>query len=126
MTPATLLSLAARAEAGGDAELDADICLALGINGKQKRIYRRGHYIGREPVLLRVETKWPPLQTSLDALEAVGPAVLLVRHFDGGKWRAETERGGYFESGNTAPTEPLARLAAKLRSLAAQMEAGGG
>lgn len=116
--PATLRALAARAEAGGDDALSDDCWRALGHTPWTGDLWHHPDCLG--PI------RRGDLRRSLDAQEGVGPAVLFVRHFDGGKWRAETERGVYFEDEATAPTEALARLAAKLKALAAQMEAAGG
>ena len=54
---------------GPDREVDAEIGRGLGVEPKRKNIYKRGHYLGGKPVLLRVEEEWPRYTESLDAVE---------------------------------------------------------
>lgn len=51
----------------GSRELDAEIGEALGVVGKLRNVYRRGYYVGNDPVLLRVAYDFPPFSRSLDA-----------------------------------------------------------
>lgn len=124
---ATLLALAARAEAGEqDTGLSNDIWVAIGwqrpnmLEAPNNRAWH-GPHGGWHP------GPRPDLTRSIDAQEAVGPRIIMSRWFEArtGCWRAEAQCGDYFETSDAAPTEPLARLAAKLRALAAQEDGDG-
>lgn len=51
----------------GSRELDGKVGRAVGVTPKKRDVYKRGHYAGGKPVLLRVADVWPPFTTSLDA-----------------------------------------------------------
>lgn len=121
------LALAARAEAGGDAGLSDDCWIALG--------WRRG--CGSEVNLwLSPLGAWhygprPDLRVSLDAVEEVpGRIVKALWLSRSNRYGVETEElpdATQPVMPCFAPTECLARLAAKLHALAAaQKESGGG
>ncbi len=119
----TLLALAARAEAGGDATLSDDVWRALGWEQRGRGWLEPWE---TEPLETPPHRYWdgprPELSRSIDAQEAVGPAI-------GGMQRTITGKYGAIVYGctdiGTAPTEPLARLAAKLRALATEAGHGG-
>lgn len=126
--PATFRSLAARAEAGEwSREDDAKLAELLGAKVHTDREW---HVVGSFG-----DTSYSALapilhyNESLDAQEAVGPRIEVVLWMPCLKpdtYRAET--GGRHDHGTIcvgeATTEPLARLAAKLRALAAEAERG--
>lgn len=63
------------------------------------------------------------LSKSLDAQAALPGRVVSIRwHWDAKQWRASVENQDRY---SFAPTEPLARLAAKLRAMAAQEDGDG-
>lgn len=58
-TPEALNELADRVEREEPSrELDAEVGRAVDATPKAKNIYKRGHYQGGKPVLLRIEAVW--------------------------------------------------------------------
>lgn len=118
-SPTTLLSLAARAEAGGDDYLSDDCWSALGWEFG-------GGESWKSPDGVWFDEHRPDLQASLDAQEALPAKVVSMAVTPAGStaWAAD----GYSEiirGRGRAPSEKLARLAALLRALAAQEEPSG-
>lgn len=122
MYRSALLALAARAEAGGDEALSDDVWRALGNVHWTGDLWHHPDKLG--PFRLG------DLQTSLDA-QAELPGRIVTSHFNwnwrspplGDHWFAEADDG--LKSAR-APTEPLARLSALLRAMAAAKEDGDG
>lgn len=120
--PETLRALALRCEAG-DETLSDDVWRTLGYTRWTGDLWNFPDTLG--PIRLG------DLCCSIDAQAALGVRVLTVAWFDtndGSGWREECRAHAYVASDLTssafAPTEPLARLAAILRCLAARAEAG--
>ena len=121
-----LLDLADRCEREEPSmELDGAIGYAVDATPKAKRVYKRGHYIGNKPVLLRIEAVWLPYTSSLDAAVTLEPAdaqEVVVRKYPNGRMyvRITTAAGkvAYCEGLDRPIGEPMARLAASLRSRA--------
>lgn len=112
-----LLALAARAEAGGDDRLSDDVWRAMGWRDD-------GLYDAREVWLPPERGNWvlgprPDLTTSIDAQEALPARITTVTEQVDGSFYALA----YTESGHSGsavgPSEAAARLAAKLRAMAA-------
>lgn len=113
--------LAARAEAGGDERLSDDCWRAMGWTLPDQLAWVT-------PTGRRVPGPRPDLRHSLDAQEALpgridqvfaiyAPETSDIKHwFASGRPECPAE--------SRAPTEPLARLAAKLRAMAAQEDGG--
>lgn len=124
--PETLRALAARCEAGeSGARLDREIAYALGL-GKSRGFAYSGRLYATEsgPTFdVAPMPEWPPLTSSLDAQAALGVRIGSVVCVDDGE-RVSAVTWGRPRFGASAPTEPLARLAAILRALAARAEAG--
>ena len=126
MTAATtLLALATRAEAGGDDALSDDCWRALGWREITARNndgppYFAGGWQNAERGY--VPGPRPDLRDSLDAVEEVPGRIVKVQWLpQHNRWGAETEAVTQFPDiclVSIAPTEILARLAAKLRALA--------
>jgi hypothetical protein len=120
--PDTLLALAARAEAGGDATLSDDVWRALGWQN-------RHGYGWRLPPSFAEKRSLPDLTRSIDAQAELPGRILRVvlDQFTGAPYfvvRAEIPfEGMSYRSGEgKAYTEILARLAARLRAIASSVE----
>lgn len=118
-----LLALADRCEREEPSrELDAAIARALGIQGKRRNIYRRGHYVGGKPVVLRVVEDFPAFSSSLDAAVTLvqGPVGQQVGWFVGSDCRAAVYWSPTIPNSyeGTAKTPALALCAAALRARA--------
>lgn len=112
--PEILLTLAARAEAGGDVTLSDDCWRAMG--------YMRFGVQWTAPDGITSFRPRPDLCTSIDAQAALPGRVVECRQMRDGSWRAWPEGHETLDVGvgGHAPTEPLARLAALLRAMAAK------
>ena len=123
---ATVLALAERAEAGGDATLSDDVWRAMGWEPRLMGWYHKQSFS-------HIRGPRPNLAESIDAQEALPGRIVEVRHGDvsghGDKvmWHARAMQDDDMGRRTTfAPTEPLARLAARLRAMAAAQEAPDG
>lgn len=115
-----LLALAARAEAGGGGALSDDVWRAMGWSYFGGGEWTRPEKSGDDPDRF-VYGPRPSLDTSIDAqAELPGRIVSMWHEAD---YVAAEARGLMI---GRAPTEPLARLAALLRAMAAAKEAGDG
>lgn len=123
--PTTLRALAARAEAGGDATLSDDVWRALGWEQHGASMAWVTEYWTHpdhtSPQVGELGPR-PDLLASLDAQEEVGPTIVRVQVYPNsvGAW-AVLETNLQVSRAH-APTEKLARLAAKLYALAAEAE----
>ena len=138
-----LLALAARCEAatGPDRRLDAMIGAVVGVEPKERNVYRRGHFIGNNPVLLRIAQDYPKFTTSLDAALSlvpdgahIGMGADAIDPLRGWAWVRVRSAGTWEEfhspeRDGLAPLEPMPRniatalTAACLRALAAMEDA---
>jgi len=137
-TKAELQALLERVKAatGPDREIDRLIGETLSAEYQPRNVYRRGHYIGNRPVLLRVARDYPRYTASLDAITA-----LIERELPGWAWFVQKiDVAGNASSADLwipaqrtqglrvercyeqAATPPLALTAAFLSAMIAQME----
>jgi hypothetical protein len=119
-----LLDLADRCEREEPStELDAAIGYAVDATPKAKNVYKRGHYIGNKPVLLRVEAIWLPYTTSLDAAVTLVPSGWSYRvGLNEGRLHAQAVLGRSYPTNATVTVESgspaLAICTAALRARA--------
>lgn len=120
-----LLDLAERCEqaTGPDRELDSLIAEACGVEVKRRPKYRRGHYIGGQPVQTGWKEDPPKFTASLDAAMTLVPEGWRKRMLDSDEWRCicevwndDTDE----EIGVQAATWPLALCAAALCALSSR------
>lgn len=111
---AVFAALAARAEAGGDATLSDDVWRAMGWFERDCRRYwfRPDNTVCWGPR--------PDLCTSIDAQAALPGRLIAVQWDDNRNCRVVTEAANGTRWYSVAPSEPLARLAALLRAMAAK------
>lgn len=118
----TFLALAARAEAGGDDALSDDVWRALGWKEVRSPV---GRVYWRKPINYEIFFgPRPDLRRSIDA-QAVLPGRIdcVMRRPGDGIWGADVwQAAPKLSFVGRASTEPLARLAALLRAMAAAQE----
>ena len=138
--PTTLLSLAARAEAGETGQrFTVEIIAAIvgapavqqsRINGRRCIYDHQGRlwsFAKKHAALSEVYRHDMDLAKSLDAQEALPGRIERVLHLPAAtQWCAWTrDHAGHLKPHGQGPTEALARLSALLRALAAQEEPAG-
>ena len=117
-----LLRLAERCEREEPGKhLDAYIGAAIGAKPKDKKIPKRGHYIGGKAVLLRIERVWPAYTTSLDAAVTLVPEGFAWSAGAETRSNASVDKWGEISEQGVAQTPALALCAASLRARAAAL-----